>query len=79
MSTITLKNVPAELHAELKRRARLHHRSLNGEVLYCLQAAVGQTAVSAERLAAAAAEVREHVGGYLTDELLRELKDTGRP
>jgi plasmid stability protein len=28
MATITLKNIPAELHRELKKRAEEHHRSL---------------------------------------------------
>jgi len=79
MSAITLKNVPSELRAELKRRARLHHRSLNGEVLCCLQSIVAQAAEPVERLIAEAAEVREQVGGYLTDESLRGLKNTGRP
>ena len=29
MATITLKNIPADLHRELKKRAEEHHRSLN--------------------------------------------------
>ncbi|MGA3171340.1 MAG: plasmid stability protein [Chthoniobacteraceae bacterium] len=40
--TITLKNVPAELHAALKRRARLHKRSLNQEAILCLDSALGR-------------------------------------
>jgi len=29
MASITLKNIPADLHRELKKRAEEHHRSLN--------------------------------------------------
>ena len=40
MPTITLKNVPDELHRRLKERAERHHRSLNREAIRCLEAAV---------------------------------------
>jgi plasmid stability protein len=33
MATITLKNIPADLHRELKKRAEEHHRSLNREII----------------------------------------------
>ena len=39
MPTITLKNIPADLHRELKKRAEEHHRSLNGEILATLRGA----------------------------------------
>jgi plasmid stability protein len=37
MATITLKNIPADLHRELKKRAEERHRSLNREVLATLR------------------------------------------
>jgi plasmid stability protein len=33
MASITLKDIPQEIHARLTREAAAHHRSLNGEVL----------------------------------------------
>ena len=41
MATITLKNIPAELHRELKKRAEENHRSLNREILVTLKSATG--------------------------------------
>ena len=35
--TITLKNVPAELHRSLRESARLHKRSLNREAIHVLE------------------------------------------
>lgn len=35
--TITLKNVPAELHRSLKESAQRHKRSLNREALHVLE------------------------------------------
>ena len=43
MATITLKNIPADLHRELKKRAEEHHRSLNREILATLQGAADQS------------------------------------
>jgi len=37
MATITLKNIPEDLHRELKKRAEEHHRSLNGEIIATLK------------------------------------------
>jgi plasmid stability protein len=36
MASITLKDIPPELHRELKNRAIAHHRSLNKEVIATL-------------------------------------------
>ena len=38
--TITLKNLPRDLHKSLSDRAKKNHRSLNGEILATLQASV---------------------------------------
>jgi len=43
VATITLKNIPAELHRELKKRAEEHHRSLNKEILATLKNATSGT------------------------------------
>jgi plasmid stability protein len=43
MPTITLKNLPRELHRQLKTRAKTHRRSLNGEVIATLQAAIASS------------------------------------
>jgi antitoxin FitA len=42
VATITLKNVPDEVHAALKQRARRHKRSLNQEAILCLDLALGR-------------------------------------
>jgi plasmid stability protein len=40
MVSITLKDIPESLHRTLKQRARLHHRSLNKEVLATIEGAL---------------------------------------
>jgi|GEM_PF-636730 len=41
MATMTLKDVPDELREALKKRAERNRRSLNQELLYCLERFVG--------------------------------------
>jgi len=43
MATITLKNLPADLHRKLKKRAAEHYRSLNKEIIAMLKSATGET------------------------------------
>jgi plasmid stability protein len=43
MPTITIKNLPSNLHRELKNRAKAHRRSLNKEVIATLKNATGET------------------------------------
>lgn len=49
-TTLTVRNVPAALHARLKRRAKEHRRSLNSEVLTLLEEAVGEEEADREGL-----------------------------
>ncbi|MCH7225705.1 FitA-like ribbon-helix-helix domain-containing protein [Haloferula sp. A504] len=52
MSAITLKNVPEDLVAGLKRRAAESHRSLSGEILFRLRKSLegGDTGAKEGRL-----------------------------
>ena len=42
MATLTLRDVPDDLHDWLKRQAEAHHRSVNKEVLALLESLRGQ-------------------------------------
>ena len=42
MANITLKGLPAKLHAELRRRAAAARRSLNSEAILCLERALAE-------------------------------------
>ena len=37
MATITLKNIPDEIYSQLKKTAQRHRRSLNSEIIVCLE------------------------------------------
>ena len=77
--TLTLKNLPAEVHHRLKARALRHRRSLNSEAIECLKAATITSAVDVEALLARARTLREQVRGRLTASRLSEARKLGRP
>lgn len=78
MSTITLKDVPPEVHQSLKERAQAHGRSLNKEIIVTLESIVHGAAIDAKALGKHARAVRETMGVYLTQKDLARLKNAGR-
>lgn len=80
MPTITLKNIPDPLYEQLKAAASTHRRSLNSEVLYWLEQALGAKPVDvAERIEAARLLREKSVHYRITDEELDSFKRSGRP
>jgi len=79
MTNLTLKGVPRDLYALLKRRAVEHRRSMNAEVLVLLERGLKAVAVDPNALLARADAVRERVRGRpLTREAIRRLRAEGR-
>lgn len=80
MKSLTIKGLPEPLYRALKRRAREHRRSLNAEVIVCLEDVVLGPALSGPEILARADAVRESIHGvYLTDEEIDRSKRAGRP
>ena len=80
MATLTIKNVPDPLVRRLKRRAAAHRRSLNLEVISCLETTVRAAPVDAEALLARVRALRQTPAGpRVTDALLARLRSHGRP
>jgi antitoxin FitA len=80
VATLTVKNVPDPLVRRLKRQAALHRRSLNLEVIACLESATQAAPVDPETLLARVRSVRRApVGLRLTDTALARLRAAGRP
>jgi antitoxin FitA len=80
MATITLKNIPADLHRELKKRAEEHHRSLNREIIATLKTATGKThRVDVETLIREARAARTKFARQISDAEINAWKRAGRP
>jgi plasmid stability protein len=51
MPALTIKNIPELLYQQLKNAAELHRRSINSEVIVCLEKTLGATKITpADRL-----------------------------
>ena len=78
MINFTLKNIPRTLHARLKKQAAEHRRSLNSEILNCLEQAVVAEGGNAGQVLESARCMRKYFKHELTDEALQKYKNSGR-
>lgn len=78
MSTITLKSIPPFLHFELKKRAEINKRSLNNEILVCLESYLGYRNFEKNQYLEEVREFRKSIKSKVTQELINELKNEGR-
>ena len=46
MPTLTIKNIPDDLYSQLKQYAEMNRRSLNSEVIVCIERAVRSRKIS---------------------------------
>ena len=79
MVTFTVKGLPEEMHRKLKERARNNHRSLNSEVIACLEDSLTSRPIRVDEFLTRIGRIRRNVGGQLTDRQIAELKNRGRP
>jgi len=79
MVNLTLKNLNENLHKKLIKQAKKHNRSLNKEILTCLENAVQNKPISTEKLLAQVKEIRNKLKGSITVEEINNAKSAKRP
>ena len=80
MPHVAVRGLPEDVHRELKEAARRNHRSLNGEILARLTASVRSNQIDARVLLERIQRRHELLGPVdLSDNVIRELRDAGRP
>ena len=77
MATLTIKNLPKNIHQALRSRAEDNGRSLNGEVIFCLKEVLGEKKINLENTLSSIDRVRED-GCKLDLKLLQEALEDGR-
>lgn len=79
-TTITLKNIPDEIYTSLKLAAEAHHRSLNSEVIACLERVLLPARVTAAERVTRARQLREGLAGkrFTAADIARAI-DQDRP
>ncbi|MCC6242988.1 MAG: Arc family DNA-binding protein [Gemmatimonadaceae bacterium] len=79
MPTLTIKGLPDPIYERLKAQAEAHRRSLNGEIILCLERAVGAARFDATAWLHEARAFRESLTiEPLTDGDLRAARRAGR-
>lgn len=79
-TTLTLKNIPDDLYGRLKESADAHRRSLNSEVIVCLESLLLPQKVSVNERLARALKIRQSLAGttYSTEDIA-QFRGEGRP
>lgn len=79
MPTLTIKGMPDALYQQLKQRAAEHRRSLNSEILFCLEQTLATPAIDATSTLARVDALRERLNvPPVTEGWLRSAKVWGR-
>lgn len=80
MASLTIKNIPDNLYEHLKQAASAHHRSINSELIHCLEKSLMPTKLSASDLKEAAKLLRGRVMAQSIDvDEINAAKTEGRP
>ncbi len=79
MPTITVKNVPDDIYEDLKNSASIHRRSINSEVIFCIEKAVRSHRLDPNELFIRVEAIRNKIDvPPLTDAVLRQARGDGR-
>lgn len=79
MPTITVKNVPDDIYEDLKNSASIHRRSINSEVIFCIEKVVRSNRLDPNELNTRVEAIRNKIDvPPLTDAVLRQAKGEGR-
>ena len=80
MTTFTVKNIPQNIYEKLKKSAELNRRSINSEIIVCIEKNVHSQAIDSEIVLAKARKLRSLTQAVpITDDELTLAKVDGRP
>ncbi len=80
MPALTVKNIPQHLYDKLKLVAESHHRSLNSEIVHCLETVLmPQKITPVERIRLARAVRPQFDENIVSREEITQAIDEGRP
>ena len=80
MPAITLKNIPENLYEHLKIAAKGHHRSINAEIIACLEKELMPVKIAPKQRLTRAKAIREELKmANIDPEEIENAIDEGRP
>ena len=79
MTTFTVKNIPPKIYEKLKKSAELNRRSINSEIIVCIEKTVHSQAIDIETVLMKARKLRSLTRSVpITDDELMLAKVDGR-
>lgn len=76
MASLTIKNIPDDLYQKLKQKAELNRRSMNAEILVCLEETLTTPQIDATAILPRIRELRAKSARHLlTDEEILKIKN----
>ena len=80
MTTFTVKNIPSDLYSLLKKSSAMNRRSINSEIIVCIEKALCSRRIGTETMLQRAREIRKITRNHLlTEEEITQAKIEGRP
>ncbi len=79
MPTITVKNIPVDIYEKLKKSADINRRSINREIIACIERAVQSQPINPDLLLANARKLRSKTSSHpITNDDFNQAKTAGR-
>ncbi|MBN1906872.1 MAG: Arc family DNA-binding protein [Deltaproteobacteria bacterium] len=80
MATVTVKNIPDDLYDRLKSVAEINRRSINSEIIMCIENAILSHRVDLDKMLIDIRKMRQlTAGNVISDEDFNRAKREGRP
>lgn len=80
MATFTIKNIPPKLYEKLKKSAEINRRSINSEIIVCIEKTVRSQRIDSEKILMKARKLRSLTQAVpISDDELALAKEDGRP
>ena len=79
MRNITVKNIPDNVYDQLKKSARINRRSINQEIIVCIESSVQGTVIEPGQLLENARRLRSKTAAHpISNEELNRIKGIKR-
>lgn len=80
MPALTIKNIPESLYQQLKNAAELHRRSINSEVIACLEKTLAASKITPADRLSRIEQLRSSIKSHsITPEDIEQAINYGRP
>ncbi len=76
---ITIRDIPDDIYEKVREQAKVHHRSINSEIIACLESSVKSKNISTEDILNEARKMRKKAKGSLSTQEIIDAINRGRP